>query len=88
MPRYMVERSFPDGLNIPVNADGAQACGGVIERNAGEGVSWVHSYVSADKTKTFCVYEGPSEEAVRQAAQRNEIPVDRVVEIPVDLTPH
>ena len=83
MPRYMVERSFPDGLNIPMNTDGAQACCGVVERNAGEGVTWVHSYVSADKKKTFCVYDAPTPEAIRRAAQRNSLPVDRITEVSV-----
>ena len=49
MPRYMVERSFPDGLNIPVNDDGASLCGGVVYRNAENGVTWVQSVVSADR---------------------------------------
>ena len=83
MPRYMVERSFPDGLQIPMNADGASACCSVVERNAGEGVSWVHSYVSADKTKTFCVYDAPSPEAIRSVAEKNGLPVDAVHEVRV-----
>ena len=83
MPRYMVERSFPDGLNIPMNGDGAEACSGVVERNAGEGVTWVHSYVSADKKKTFCVYDAPSPDAIRDAADRNSLPVDRITEVRV-----
>ena len=83
MPRYMVERSFPDGLNIPINNDGAQACLGVVERNAGDGVSWVHSYVSADKTRTFCVYDAPSPEAIRCVAEKNGLPVDAIHEVRV-----
>lgn len=59
MPRYMVERVFPDGLNVPVDATGAQALGKVVQTNAEQGVTWVHSYVSADKTRTFCIYDGP-----------------------------
>ena len=53
MPRYMVERTFPDGLQIPVGNGGAELCQTVVERNAEEGVTWVHSYVSADKRTTF-----------------------------------
>ncbi|MGA8665815.1 MAG: DUF4242 domain-containing protein, partial [Candidatus Dormiibacterota bacterium] len=59
MPRYMVERTFPDGLNIPVDAQGAATCLAVVDRNADDGVTWVHSYVSDDKTKTFCIYDAP-----------------------------
>ena len=83
MPRYMVERTFPEGLHIPVNADGAGALGGIVERNAGEGVSWVHSYVSADKKRTFCVYDGPSPEAIQAAAEKNGVPVDAIHEVRV-----
>src|SRR5713101_4826924 len=51
MPRYMVERTFKGGLEIPVNAEGAKVCMAVVGTNAGDGVTWVHSYVSEDKTK-------------------------------------
>ena len=34
MPRYIVERTFPDGLGIPATEDGARACMGVVENNA------------------------------------------------------
>ena len=83
MPRYMVERTFPHGLEIPINPEGAQACGGVVERNAGEGVTWVHSYVSADKTRTFCVQDAPSPEAIRSVGAKNNVPVDAIHEVSV-----
>ena len=51
------------------------------------GVRWVHSYANAEKTKTFCIYEGPNEQAIREAATANKIPVDEIVEIPVVLSP-
>jgi uncharacterized protein DUF4242 len=83
MPRYMVERTFPDGLEIPVNRDGADAMCGIVQRNATEGVSWVHSYVSADKKKTFCVYDAPSPDAIHAVAAKNGIPVDAIHEVRV-----
>jgi Protein of unknown function (DUF4242) len=83
MPRYMVERTFPQGLAIPVTDEGAQACLGVVSRNADLGVTWVHSYVSQDKTRTFCVYDAPNAEAVRTAAERNGLPVDLVTQVSV-----
>ena len=43
MPRYLVQRTFPDGLNIPVNAEGAKSCLAVADGNAGLGVTWLHS---------------------------------------------
>ena len=83
MPRYMVQRTFPDGLHIPVNGEGAELCGGVIERNAEEGVTWVHSYVSDDKTCSFCVYDAPSPEAIRKTAARNKLPVYQITQVRV-----
>jgi hypothetical protein len=77
MPRYMVERTFPDGLRIPMTGEGAVACLGVVGRNADLGVTWIHSYVSDDKKKTYCVYDGPDPEAIRKAAQRNGPPSTR-----------
>ena len=68
MPRYMVERTFTDGLAIPTDDTGAGVCLGVVDNNAHVGVTWVHSYVSSDKTKTFCIYDGPNPEAIHAAA--------------------
>jgi len=87
MPRYMVERIFPDGLHVPVNADGAQALSTIIETNSGQGVTWVHSYVSADKTRSFCIYDGPSPDAIKQVAESNSLPVESITEVSV-LAPY
>jgi hypothetical protein len=83
MPRYVVQRTFPDGLHIPVQNGGAELCRGVVERNAEEGVTWVSSFVSEDKTQTFCIYDAPSPEAIRKTAARNELPVDRITRVSV-----
>lgn len=83
MPRYVVERTFPSGLEIPVDANGAQVCLTIVDRNSDEGVTWLHSYVSDDKRKTFCVYDAPTPEAIRKTAQRNELPVDRITQVSV-----
>lgn len=83
MPRYVVERTFPEGLNIPVTNEGAATCLNVVEHNGDLGVTWVHSYVSEDKQKTFCVYDGPDPEAIRKAAERNGLPVDRITRVTV-----
>jgi hypothetical protein len=68
MPRYLIERTFADGLRIPVNSEGAEACGSVIDNNAKSGVNWVHSNVSEDLHKTFCIYDAPTPEAIRETA--------------------
>jgi len=83
MPRYIVERTFPDGLEIPITAEGEATAQGVVDHNAEVGVTWVHSYVSDDKRNTFCVYDGPNPEAIRQAAERNGLPVDRITKVSV-----
>ena len=83
MPRYVVERTFPDGWRIAANAEGSERCLAIVERNADEGVTWIHSYVSDDRTKTFCVYEAPSPEAIRKTAARNDLPVDRIIQVRV-----
>ena len=83
MPRYLVERTFADGLHIPTNSDGASAMGGIVRNNAEEGVNWIHSYVSADKTKTFCIYDAPSPDAIRSVGAKNGVPVDAIHEVSV-----
>lgn len=83
MPRYMVERTFPDGLQIPITGDGAKAMVAVVDHNRDVEVTWVHSYVSEDKRSTYCVYDGPDPEAIRRAAERNQLPVDRITRVTV-----
>ena len=83
MARYLVERTFPDGLAIPVNDAGANVCLTVVGNNLKDDVTWVHSYVTEDKKKTFCIYDAPSPEAIRQAAQRNNLPVDSITQVSV-----
>lgn len=83
MPRYMVERTFPAGLEIPVTEEGTAVCLGVVDRNTDLGVTWVHSYVSEDKTRTFCIYDGPNPQAIRKAAERNGLPVDSITKVSV-----
>jgi Protein of unknown function (DUF4242) len=83
VPRYVVERTFPDGLHIPVDAQGAATCLAVVNSNADEGVTWIHSYVSEDKRKTFCVYDAPSPEALRKTADRNSLPLDQITQVSV-----
>ena len=83
MPRYVIERHFPDGLGLQPNAQGAQMAATVIANNAQQGVTWVHSYVTTDKKKTYCIYDGPSPEAVRKVAERNGLPLERITEVRV-----
>jgi uncharacterized protein DUF4242 len=83
MPRYVVQRTFLEGLHIPIENGGAELCRGVIERNAEEGVTWISSFVSDDRTRTFCIYDARSPEAIRKTAARNELPVDEITRVSV-----
>lgn len=84
MHRYVIERTFPIGALAGLDAAGKAK---VNANNAKAGVRWIQSYANADQTKTFCVYEGPSEAAIREASKLNNLPVDSVTEVPVTLTP-
>jgi hypothetical protein len=81
MPRYLVERRFADAVQIPVDDPGVRAMHPVTDNNGHEGVTWLHSYVSPDKRRSFCVYDGPSPEAIRRAASRNKLPIHEISEV-------
>jgi hypothetical protein len=83
MPRYVVEREFPSGLNLPANEEGATVCRTVVDVNAADGVTWLHSYFSTDNKKSYCVYDGPTPEAIRKVATKNRLPVNRITEVRV-----
>ena len=83
MPRYIVRRTFQGGLALPPTPAGAAVCLGVVEQNARVGVTWVHSYVTDDLDTTFCIYDGPNPEAIREAATRNGLPVDEITRVTV-----
>ena len=76
MPIFMVERNFAEELEPSV-----EAADGINRINDQEGVRWMYSFLSADKRKTYCLYEAPSPEAIRTAATRAGLPADTVVEM-------
>jgi len=78
MPRYMVQRTLTDAQSVPIGAEAD-----VIEANAQQGVTWIHSYVSEDRHSMFCVYDGPNPESIRKTAAANDLPVDRITQIRV-----
>jgi hypothetical protein len=83
MARFIVERTFPDGLHVPMTPEGAAECLGIVDRIAEVGVTWITSYVTCDRKKTFCVYDGPDEESIHRAAHRSELPIDKVTRVSV-----
>ena len=85
MPRYLVERTFYAGAGAGTAADGhaTDHCDEVIRANAREGVTWIHSFVTPDRRRSFCIVDSPSPEAIRVAAQATALPIDRITEVRV-----
>jgi hypothetical protein len=83
MPRYLVERTFPGGLRLSANEEGAETCARIVSTNGEDDVTWIHSYVSSDRQRAFCIYDAPSPEAIRRTAKRNNLPVDRITKVNV-----
>lgn len=81
MPRYLIERAFPDGWAVPADAEGTQRCRAIVDRNTDEGVTWLHSYVRDDGKKAFCIYDAPSPEALRRASARSDLAIERISEV-------
>ena len=76
MPLYMIERTFADQLDL--SSDDVKL---IDDVNADEGVRWLFSFLSADRRRTYCLYEAPSPDAILAAARRNSIPADEIVEV-------
>lgn len=76
MPLFLIERKFAEELQL--DREGVAA---IQQVNDTVGVDWVYSFLSADKKKTYCLYEAPSAEAVRESAERLGIPADVVIEV-------
>jgi hypothetical protein len=83
MPRYLVQRTFENGLNIPADERGAEECLKVVANNILDEVTWIRSFVTGDRKKSYCLYDAPSPEALRRAARRNNLPVDLIIEVSV-----
>ena len=82
MPRFLIERNFADELEI--TKDDVDR---VNRINDETGVKWLISFLSADKKKTYCLYEAPSAEAIRLAAKRANVPADLIIEVTRELSP-
>ncbi|MDP2773860.1 MAG: DUF4242 domain-containing protein [Nocardioides sp.] len=82
MPVFMVERQFAEQLDVPPET--------AVEINAindDAGVRWLSSFLSADKRKTFCLYEADDVEAIRTAAVRAGLPADAIMELSGTVSP-
>jgi len=76
MPLYLIERTFAEQLDL--SSDDVKL---IEDINADEGVSWLFSFLSADRRRSYCLYEAPSPEAIVAAARRANVPVDNVIEV-------
>lgn len=76
MPLYMIERGFADQLEM--SDEDVRL---IEEINGDEGVRWLFSFLSADRRRTYCLYEAPSPEAILAAARRADVPADEIVEV-------
>jgi hypothetical protein len=76
MPLYMIERTYAEQLEL--SSEGVQL---IEDANGHEGVRWLFSFLTADRRRTYCLYEAPSPEPIRAAAERAGLPADVVVEV-------
>ena len=76
MPLYLIERSFAEQLDLT-----AEDVRLIEDVNADEGVRWLFSFLSADRRRSYCLYEAPSPEEIMVAAERANVPVDKIVEV-------
>jgi hypothetical protein len=82
VPQFLIERNFAERLEVT-----KEIASNVKRVNDELSVRWVFSFLSADKKKTYCLYEAPNAEAIRDAARRLNIPADKIVEISGQLRP-
>jgi hypothetical protein len=82
MPVFLIERRFAEDLEAS-----AEVADRINRINEEEGVRWLYSFLSADKRKTYCLYEAPEADAIRRAASRAGLPADAVVELSDRLLP-
>ena len=76
MQLFVIERNFVEGLDPDeLDADGIKAV------NDEAGVKWVLSFLTADKSKTYILYEAPNADSIREAAARLGIPADSVLPV-------
>ena len=76
MPLYMIERNFGEQLDLT-----DEDVEFIEEIGAEEGVHWVFSFLTADRRRTYCLYEAPSPDAIFAAARRANVPADSVIEV-------
>jgi len=84
MPRYIIERNVGKLTREQLDAAGRRS-NEVLDGMSG--VVWIRSYVSDVEGKIYCEYDAPSADAVREHARRAGLPVDRVTEVALEISP-
>jgi hypothetical protein len=84
VPRYLIERSVPGLSREQLDAAGRRS---VAVLTTMPGVRWIRSYVSDAEGKIYCEYDAPSLEAVHEHARRAGLPVDRITEVTLEVSP-
>src|SRR5688500_16523288 len=82
MPQFLIERNFAEQIEMTKGVAST-----IKQVNDELSLRWVFSFLSADKKKTYCLYEAPSAEAIREAAKRLNIPADKIIELGGQLRP-
>lgn len=82
MPRFLIERNFAEQIEVT-----SEIASAIKQVNDELSLRWVFSFLSADKKKSYCLYEAPNAEAIRDAAKRLNIPADRIIELSGELRP-
>ena len=72
----LIERSFAEQLELT-----GEDVRVIEDINEDEGVRWLFSFLSADRRRSYCLYEAPSPDAIIAAAKRANVPADEVVEV-------
>jgi len=76
MPLFIIERNFAERLEL--SRDEALR---ILDVNDDLGLRWLYSFLSADKKKTYCLYEAPNAQALREHAKRLGVPADCIIEV-------
>jgi hypothetical protein len=88
MARYVIERVYDEEVHDDMENVGARSKRIAVEHFPD--LSWEHSHVVSDETgiKSFCVYEAPNRDRVREHAdQLGFHQVVHIYEIAADVTP-
>ncbi|MGA9278646.1 DUF4242 domain-containing protein [Ilumatobacter sp.] len=76
MPMFVVEREFaekfdPDEAGLKL----------IDQYNEDHDITWITSFLSADKKRTYCLYECADIEVLRRHAHDLGIPADEITQV-------